>query len=327
MSKNAMLIFGGVDGTSIETDDDYEKTFLNSHVHTIFRTWTHGPKEYRRGPNALDTRADISTRHQAEVIRDFVVSCWGPYRRGPVYGKAVYLAGYSRGAAAVIEVCKWLKERSIPVECLVLFDPVDRSAGVGNAFDNTPISNNVRNVIHVVRDPRAESRESFGNCGTRREDWSKTKGPGPIPFFGTHASIGGTLWPDPPNGGFIDEGFPDYLTKVTAEKDKDTSDRVRAYTFAELRQNIINCKERMARQGTNVPDFQVTPVGGGSLPPTGRGAKRYYIVKPGDWLSKIAEKYYGDPMKYKIIHQANLGVIGPNPDIIKPNQKLEIPYI
>jgi nucleoid-associated protein YgaU len=53
--------------------------------------------------------------------------------------------------------------------------------------------------------------------------------------------------------------------------------------------------------------------------------ERFYIVKPGDWLSKIAEKYYGDPMKYKVIHQANLRIIGPNPDIIKPGQRLLIP--
>ncbi len=321
-----MLIFGAVDGTSVENDEDYEKTFYDSNVHRLFLNWTHGPKEYRRGPNALDTRSDISTRNQAIAVKDFVVSYWGPYKRGPVYGKAVFLAGYSRGAAAVIEVCKWLKDYDIPVECLLLYDPVDRSFGVGNAFNNTPLTDNVKNVIHVVRDHGAESRESFGNCGTRRENWSKTKGLGPIPFFGTHAAIGGTLWPDPPNGEFIDEGFPDYMTKVTADRDRDTFARVRDYTYAELRQGITNCKNRMAREGTRVPDFQVTPVAGGSLPPTG-GGKRYYIVKPGDWLSKIAQQYYGDPMKYPIIHKANLSVIGPNPDIIKPNQRLEIPYI
>ncbi len=53
--------------------------------------------------------------------------------------------------------------------------------------------------------------------------------------------------------------------------------------------------------------------------------ERFYIVQPGDWLSKIAEKYYGDAMKYKVIHQANLRIIGPNPDIIKPGQRLVIP--
>ncbi|MEK7855209.1 MAG: LysM peptidoglycan-binding domain-containing protein, partial [Acidobacteriota bacterium] len=134
------------------------------------------------------------------------------------------------------------------------------------------------------------------------------------------------LWPDPPGGGFIDEGFPDYITAVTAEKDKDTFERVRSYTYGEFRRLIQECLQRMAREGTKVPDFQVTPVSGGSLPPTG-GSKRYHIVRSGEWLSKIAQQYYGDPMKYTVIHKANLSVIGPNPDIIEPNQKLEIPYI
>lgn len=327
MGKNAMLIFGGVDGTSIENDERYEVVFRDSNVHRLFLNWHHGPADYRRGPNVLDNREDISTRHQAEMIRDHVVGHWGPYQRGPVHGKAVFLAGYSRGGAAVIEVCKWLKDYAIPVECLILFDPVDRTPGVGDIFFDTPITDNVRNVIHVVRDRAAKSRESFGNCGRDRESWSKTQGPGPIPFFGTHASIGGTLWPDPPDGGFIDEGPPDFKTAVTALRDKDTFERVRSYVFGEVRLAVQRCLDRMAREGTNVPDFQVTPVGDGSLPPTGGSQKRYYVVKAGDWLSKIAERYYGDPMKYPIIHKANLSVIGPNPDIIKPDQRLEIPYI
>ena len=59
--------------------------------------------------------------------------------------------------------------------------------------------------------------------------------------------------------------------------------------------------------------------------PNNENNQRIHIVKPGDWLSKIAVTYYGDAMKYKVIHQANLQIIGPNPDIIKPGQRLIIP--
>jgi len=48
-------------------------------------------------------------------------------------------------------------------------------------------------------------------------------------------------------------------------------------------------------------------------------------VVAGDWLSKIALKYYGDAMKYPVIHKANLAVIGPDPNLIKPGQRLVIP--
>ncbi|HNR68919.1 MAG TPA: peptidoglycan-binding protein LysM [bacterium] len=52
----------------------------------------------------------------------------------------------------------------------------------------------------------------------------------------------------------------------------------------------------------------------------------YYEVKPGDSLSKIAKKYYGNAMKYPVIFEANREVIK-NPDLIYPGQKLRIPKI
>lgn len=55
-------------------------------------------------------------------------------------------------------------------------------------------------------------------------------------------------------------------------------------------------------------------------------SKRYYVVKKGDCLWNIAKKYYGDGSKYKKIYNANKKVIGKNPNLIFPKQKLEIPY-
>lgn len=47
-----------------------------------------------------------------------------------------------------------------------------------------------------------------------------------------------------------------------------------------------------------------------------------YTVKPGDTLSAIAEKYFGDAMEYKkIAHYNNIS----NPDMIHPGDKLRIP--
>ncbi|GHF35044.1 osmotically-inducible protein OsmY [Deinococcus metalli] len=47
-----------------------------------------------------------------------------------------------------------------------------------------------------------------------------------------------------------------------------------------------------------------------------------YTVKPGDSLSAIAQKYYGDAMEYKkIAHYNNIS----NPDLIHPGDKLRIP--
>ncbi len=49
-----------------------------------------------------------------------------------------------------------------------------------------------------------------------------------------------------------------------------------------------------------------------------------HTVKSGESLSKIAKKYYGDPMKYKKIFEANINILK-NPDVIHPDQVLVIP--
>ncbi|MDZ7264415.1 MAG: peptidoglycan-binding protein LysM [candidate division KSB1 bacterium] len=52
----------------------------------------------------------------------------------------------------------------------------------------------------------------------------------------------------------------------------------------------------------------------------------FYTIKPGDSLSKIAKRYYGDAMKYPVIFEANREVIK-DPDKIYPNQVIRIPKI
>lgn len=51
-----------------------------------------------------------------------------------------------------------------------------------------------------------------------------------------------------------------------------------------------------------------------------------HTVKSGETLGKIAKHYYGDPMKYKQIFQANSNILK-NPDLIHPNQELVIPKL
>ena len=50
----------------------------------------------------------------------------------------------------------------------------------------------------------------------------------------------------------------------------------------------------------------------------------FYEVKSGDSLSKIAKAYYGDPMKYTVIFEANKPMLK-DPDKIYPGQQLRIP--
>ena len=52
----------------------------------------------------------------------------------------------------------------------------------------------------------------------------------------------------------------------------------------------------------------------------------FYEVKSGDSLSKIAKEYYGDPMKYPTIFEANKPMLT-SPDLIYPGQMLRIPKL
>jgi len=53
-------------------------------------------------------------------------------------------------------------------------------------------------------------------------------------------------------------------------------------------------------------------------------ATQWHEVKKGDTLSKIAEKYYGDPGLHTTIFEANRDKLM-DPNLIKIGQKLRIP--
>lgn len=52
-----------------------------------------------------------------------------------------------------------------------------------------------------------------------------------------------------------------------------------------------------------------------------------YTVVKGDCLWSIAKKFYNDGSKYTVIYNANKKVVGGNPNLIYPGQKLTIPAI
>ncbi len=54
------------------------------------------------------------------------------------------------------------------------------------------------------------------------------------------------------------------------------------------------------------------------------GVKLEYTVQYGDTLTNIAKKYYGDANQWRNLYLKNIWVIGLNPNIIQPGQKLEI---
>lgn len=72
-----------------------------------------------------------------------------------------------------------------------------------------------------------------------------------------------------------------------------------------------------ARVQTNKPPQKTRP--------STRSVPKTYVVKKGDCLWKIAQRFYGKGSEWRKIYEANKKVIGKNPNLIYPGQKLVIP--
>lgn len=59
-------------------------------------------------------------------------------------------------------------------------------------------------------------------------------------------------------------------------------------------------------------------------PPT-PGKDQNYTVRPGDNLSKIAKRFYGDSEQWELIYARNRQLIGPRPDALKVGMEIVIP--
>lgn len=338
-----MIIYAGIDGTSDEKEDAYKVTFQESFVNVLSRSSIvrFSDAFYHRGPFT----AGIETRAYAQMAFTWVVSKW---KAGQA--KGVFLAGYSRGAAAMIEVAYLLKPLGIPVECLILFDAVDRSTpgpggGVGGVFQNRKIADNVRQTIHPMRDiPATHSRISFQRCGQTQENTGMPHAK--EYFFATHGGVGGTPWKVATNPYTEEpretiwewgEAIP---TNVTPEMDRSGAAAVRNWVYPQIDLAYRQCKARLEAP-SDAPPYgppDKSPYGPPDRPSYGppdkpqygappRNGQRIHVVQPGDWLSKIAIKYYGDMNKWSVIYNQpqNRQTIGPNPDLIKPGQNLVIP--
>jgi LysM repeat protein len=71
---------------------------------------------------------------------------------------------------------------------------------------------------------------------------------------------------------------------------------------------------------TSTPKPKPVPV----TPPVGKTGG-IYTVKPGDWLAKIAKAKLGAADKWRALYALNKKVIGSDPNLILPGQKLKMP--
>lgn len=206
-------ILGAIDGTGPSSNADYAVDFKTSNVTKLCgNAGKFSIAGYLRGPSALG----LETQGSANSITNWVEQKIKANQKMQAGGTGVaiaqpkvFLTGYSRGGAAVINASHQLKRRGVEVHCLMLFDAVDRST----MGDTDEIPDNVNWAFHAMRDPMAGSREMFGNCGTRIA-------PGVIhyskKFYCTHGGMGGTPWDKVGDSGFIEEMTTGEKTGVVA---------------------------------------------------------------------------------------------------------------
>ncbi len=162
---------------------------------------------YWEGPGNLG----VSTRSKANQAFKWIHDSMKVNPREPVY-----LAGYSRGGATVIQLAKFLCETTaqqprIIVRAMFLFDPVDRDP----ALSGDGIPENVRNCYVIFRDRHCEvknvswkpnwgygesgdldvyARKWMGNCVVKPDDAGKTNVETKVIEQASHGAVGGVPW-------------------------------------------------------------------------------------------------------------------------------------
>ena len=213
----------GIDGTGsavtpgASRDREYDIAFANSFVSRLCKPVTRN-KRYFRGPVALGGGLVDAITDGFNFLRE-------RHRQSP--SEPVLLTGYSRGAAGVVSLAGRLQREGINVRAMLLFDCVDRHMFI----DAEVIPNNVGYVMHVIRDPRSGSRESFSNDGLRYRP--PTIYPNAYTFMCTHGGMGGTPWDATGHSAtdIINEGGVDGATNITYGDDARVSEQV--WTFVQ----------------------------------------------------------------------------------------------
>ncbi len=212
----------GIDGTGPEfkpigiweNPPEYEKTMQHSFVHQLLRDYTGRGQMYFRGPTVSGVECP-----------KIAALCMIAVRNAVKAGDVVHLTGYSRGGAIALAVAQQMgtefPNQRIPA--MALFDAVDRERSFG---DLQTIPENVDLVIHALRDPIAQSRMYFGNCGIYATMFTTLK---KQTFVTTHGGMGGVpLGNAPPPEEKV-------IIKIGPGMEKQQSNLVRQWMWANLR--------------------------------------------------------------------------------------------
>ena len=240
-----MIAYGGVDGTGATDNDQYHQDMANSFVKRLYMQWPYpNLRSYHRGPELAGSNTAAYARKVYKDIERFVKQ---------LGAEAIFLSGYSRGGAAALKIAEWLERRNLEVECMILFDAVDRSWTTGSWTNWAYMPNNVKYVIHASRDYSTLSRESFGNCGPLQNEAGKVAHK---KFFATHGGMGGAPWKKPADeadSNLVMEGWGDGYTLVSYEQDLNASQKVWRWAKSQYEPRLAACQNRLGAPKRAMP--------------------------------------------------------------------------
>lgn len=143
-----------VDGTGPASREEYDREMANGFCR---RLQDQAGGRYWRGPTVLG--------HETVGIAEEVVAAVLEARQGPRAAEALFLAGHSRGGAAVIFAAQELRRHKVAVEAMFLYDAVDRT--FNNRRDADVVPGNVRLCYHAMRDTSLAFYYSDGLAAAR----------------------------------------------------------------------------------------------------------------------------------------------------------------
>ncbi len=130
-----------VDGTGKSNETEYQRDMSNGFCKRLEKQCG---ATYWRGPTIPGNETIAISREVAAAVREWVFSPAG------VAGR-VFLAGHSRGGAAVIFAAQDLQKLGIHVEAMFLYDAVNRTFNTLRSPQTIP--GNVRTCYHAMREP------------------------------------------------------------------------------------------------------------------------------------------------------------------------------
>ena len=127
------------------------------YVWNVYQTTKQAPKIYKEGPAAVSWGpSPINIRKMATAATTFIKANSG----------AIFLVGWSRGAAACIQTALDLKRSGYAnkIEAMFLFDAVDQDGSTDDFLNFIP--DNVTNAYHAIATDKSWlDRRLFPTCG------------------------------------------------------------------------------------------------------------------------------------------------------------------